>query len=80
MKETVWREKFAEKLAEKMNEKGYSQSALANKAKLTQPAISNYLLGQSTPNVRAVINLSHALKCTIGELVDFGERIQPIIY
>ena len=79
MKEAVWREKFAEKLLEKMNEKGYSQSKLANKAKLTQPAISNYLLGRSTPNVRAVINISHALNCTIYELVDFGERVEPIV-
>lgn len=80
MKETVWRAKIAEKLSEKMNEKGYSQSTLAKKAHLTQPAISNYLRGESTPNVRAVINLSYALGCTMSELVDFGERIQPIIY
>lgn len=80
MKESVWRMKFAEKLSEKMNKKGYSQSALARKAKLTQPAISNYLLGLSTPNIRAVINLSYALNCTMEELVNFGERIQPIIY
>ena len=80
MKETVWRAKFAEKLSEKMNEKGYSQSTLANKAHLTQPDISRYLSGQSTPNIRAVINLSYVLNCTMSELVDFGERIQPIIY
>ena len=80
MKETIWRAKFAERLTEKMNEKGYSQLTLANKAHLTQPAISRYLLGLSTPNIRAVINLSYALGCTMGELVDFGERIQPIIY
>ena len=80
MKETIWRAKFAEKLSEKMNEKGYSQLTLANKAHLTQPTISRYLLGQSTPDIRAVINLSYALNCTMNELVDFGERIQPIIY
>lgn len=80
MKESVWRAKFAEKLSKKMNEKGYNQSTLAYKANLTQPAISRYLSGLSTPDVRAVINLSYALGCTMEELVAFGERIQPIIY
>ena len=80
MKESVWRMKFAEKLSEKMTEKGYSQLTLARKAKLAQPTLSRYLLGQKTPCIRAIINLSYALNCTMEELVNFGERIQPIIY
>lgn len=80
MKEIIWRAKFAKRLSEKMNEKGYSQVTLANKSKLAQPTISRYLLCQSTPDIRAVINLSYALNCTMDELVNFGERIQPIIY
>lgn len=75
MTEKEWRHNIAIALRNKMIEADINQSELAKMAHLSRSAISNYLSERSIPDVRAIINLSIALRCGINELVDFGERV-----
>ena len=50
-------------------EKGLSQEKLAEKINVTRQTISNWELGETSPNPEQLILLSKALKRSIDELV-----------
>ena len=50
-------------------EKGFSQEQLAEKVKVTRQTISNWELGETSPNPEQLILLSSALNKSIDELV-----------
>ena len=75
MTEQEWRMKFADKLASMIEEKHITRKELAEKAGITEASLSFYFNCKKTPNYRTVLNLSHALGCSIDDLVFFGERI-----
>jgi len=56
-------------------EKGLSQEKLAEKIKVTRQTISNWELGETSPNPEQLILLSKALNKSIDELV--GNEIEP---
>lgn len=75
MTQAEWRELFADNLVELLNEQGVSQAQLARDAGLSVSRISDYVNGNATPTIFAIINIAYALDLDVSELVDFGERI-----
>ena len=76
MTEIEWRKIFKDRLAFMMRRANLTRRELAEKSGVSEPAISCYLAGRKTPNVKAIINLAYVLCCTIEDLVDYGENIQ----
>lgn len=75
MTEMEWRKIFKDRLIFMMRRANITQCELAEKSGVSQPAISCYMAGRKTPNVKAVVNLAYVLGCTIEDLVDFGEHV-----
>ena len=76
MTEKEWKHRIAITLRQKMLDANITQLELARKSHISQGAISNYLNERSVPDIRAIINLSIALKCKVSNLADFGEKIE----
>lgn len=70
-----WTEIFGENLLDLMNEKHMTQQELAKVSGLSIGSINAYIHGQSTPGIKAAINLSYALDVDMMELLDFGDYI-----
>ena len=70
-----WLERFGENLKMMLKERGMSQRDLAEVSGLAESTISQYLHGHRLPTVKSVINIAHALGCSVNELADFGEMI-----
>jgi transcriptional regulator with XRE-family HTH domain len=73
--EEKWLKEFAKKLGVLIGEAGITQHALAQSIGVADPSISNYLRGKQMPNARTIVNLAHAFKCDVGDLIDFGGPI-----
>ena len=76
MTEKEWKHQIAIALRQKMLDANITQLELARKSHISQGAISNYLNARTIPDIRAIINLSIALKCKVSNLADFGEKIE----
>lgn len=75
MTEVEWLDIFASNLASAMKDGGFTQVELAEESGLAQSTISSYLNKQKLPGIKAVLNISYALDCEVGELIDFDEFI-----
>lgn len=75
MSEQEWLDIFGKNLLDAMREKGYTQRDLAEATDLSEGTISSYVRGHKLPGVRAIINIAYELDMDVGELIDFGERI-----
>lgn len=75
MTEVEWLDIFASNLASTMKDGGFTQVELAEESGLAQSTISSYLNKQKLPGIKAVLNISYALDCEVGELIDFDEFI-----
>lgn len=71
-----WLEEFSENLMFLIKEKKYTQEEVAKEAGLSDSALSSYINGIRKPGIKAVINISYVLDCSIDELVDFDEMIE----
>lgn len=71
MSEAEWLDAFGDNLASLLNECGMSQRELAEISGLSESSISYYINKQKMPGVKAVINIAHALKIDIDDLIDF---------
>ena len=76
MSELQWLDIFGDNLARMMVEENMTQRELADLSGLGEATISRFVNKQMIPSLRAVINLSYALHCTVDELVDFGEMMR----
>ena len=76
MTEKEWKHRMAITLRQKMLDANITQLELARKSHISQGTISNYLNARTIPDIRAIINLSIALKCKVSNLADFGEKIE----
>ena len=76
MTQTEWKEIFGDNLVTILREKKMSQAQLAKKAGLSTSRVSDYINGNSTPSIFAIINMAYALEMDIGEFVDFEEYIR----
>lgn len=72
----IWLQKFSIKLAHMMVDARISQQELAELSGLSQATISKLIRGRQIPTIRALLNISYVLRCTVDELVDFGEPIR----
>ena len=75
MTQKEWKEIFSGNLADILKERGLSQSKLARDSGLSVSRINDYISGNVTPSIFAVINLAYALDMSVSELVDFDEPI-----
>lgn len=75
MTEIEWLREFSDNLNYMMHKAHMSQRELAKKTGLNVSTINRYVTSQMVPSCIAIVNISHALNCDIGELIDFGKRI-----
>ena len=76
MTEKQWLKYFSENLVSIMREARISQRDLAEMSGLADSTISRYAAGTMMPSCRAIINLSYALDCEPGDLIDFNESLE----
>ena len=60
---------FSKRLKELLAEKGMTQRALAEKAGLTEVAVSRYISAQRLPGAFAIVKIAAALDCSIDYLL-----------
>ena len=75
MTETQWMQCFSRKLRELMEYTNMTQLDLAIESGLSTAVISRYINCITMPKASALVNLAHALNCSVDELSDFGSKI-----
>ena len=75
MTEKEWRNRFALKLQQLMLRYGFTETMLAARSNLGQPAIHRYLYAQRTPSILSALNIARAFGISLDELCDYGEII-----
>lgn len=75
MTEQEFRERFGKRLLYAMMDRGYSVNRLARKTNIHKTTIKRYLYGEVTPTATNIIKLKYALKCSVDDLLYFGETI-----
>ena len=58
------------RLSDLMEQNGFSQQILAERAGLSKGAVNKYLQGTASPTSTALKRMAYALGCTVGELLD----------
>lgn len=76
MSEIDWMQIFGENLQEIMDEQHISQRELARRTGLSNTAISSYIKAQKMPGLKAILNLSYALRIDLHDLIDFGSEVR----
>ena len=74
--EVEWLNIFSDELVARMKSENMTQRKLANATGLSGSIINDYVHKRKVPGYRAIINLAHALDCSIDDLVEFGDTIQ----
>lgn len=64
-----WRPIFRSRLQELLEERHMTQKELADKIYVSRAAISAYVSGVRTPGIPTLINIAHALKCQVSDLI-----------
>lgn len=72
MTEKQWLRYFSDNLVRMMIDSRISQRELAEMTGLADSTISRFVTGTMMPSCRAIINLSYALDCEAGDLIDFN--------
>lgn len=75
MTEVEWLDIFGDNLKSMLEHANMTQMELAEYSGLSKAAISRYINKERIPSLRAIINISYALECDVGELIDFNEPI-----
>ena len=75
MTEVEWLDIFGDNLKSMLEHANMTQMELAEYSGLSKAAISRYINKERIPSLRAIINISYALECDVGELIDFDEPI-----
>ena len=70
-----WLDKFGDYLKNIMVERGHTQESLSREAGLTQGTISKYINKKRIPSLKAIINLSYALGCSVDDLIFLNNKI-----
>lgn len=75
MTEAEWLSIFADNLRDMLDHANMSQRELADAAGLSEATVSYYIRKQKMPGVKALINISEVLGCTLDDLAYFDDRI-----
>ena len=75
MSELEWMDIFSNNLMDILIERGMTQRDLSDESLISESTISRYIHKQQMPSLRAIINIAYSLDIDVGELIDFGERI-----
>ena len=65
--ETELRREFVFRVRKIMMLKGFTQNELSEMTGISQPVLSNYLMGKNTPGFYAVDKIARALKCSVDD-------------
>lgn len=76
MTELEWVNIFGDNLADMLENANMTQQELADAAGLSKATISGYVNKRKSPGLKAIVNIAHALNCSVDELVDFEEMIE----
>lgn len=76
MTEQEWLDIFAGNLQSLMDEYNYNQSELARAIDVDQSTISRYLRAERMPTPRVLVNILYEFDCDLGDILDFGSRIE----
>lgn len=66
--------KFAERLKEEREKKGYNQSYLAKYMQVSQVSVSNWERGVKQPDFQALIDLANLFGITTDDLLGINEK------
>lgn len=75
MSELEWLDIFANNLVEMLAEVRMTQRELAEASGISEASISGYVRRQKMPGIKAILNISYALNCSVNDLIDFGDMI-----
>lgn len=75
MSELEWLDIFAGNLLDMMVEARMTQKDLADLTGLSEGTISKYIRRMQMPGVKALVNISYALNCSLDDLMDFGGKL-----
>lgn len=70
-----WLREFSDNLGGIIRMSGKSRREICKEARISNGTLSYCLDEQSVPTARTLLNLSYALDCDVGDLIDFGEPI-----
>lgn len=76
MTQSEWKQIFGNNLIDILKDCDMSQAQLARDAGLSVSRISDYINGNATPSIFALINMAYTLDLDLGEFIDFGDRIE----
>lgn len=76
MTKDQWNKEFSSNLSSMLFEANMSQKELAEASGLSEAAVSQYLTGQRTPDLRAINNIAYALDCDIDDIANFDDVIE----
>ena len=76
MSEVEWMDIFGTNLIIMLDENCMTQKELAEETGLSEGTISAYVNKVKIPGVRAILNISYVLNCSLDDLIDFGEPIE----
>ena len=69
MSEVEFIDIFGDNLQSLMEERGYTQRALARESMISHVTISRYLSKERMPTAKSLVNLAFALECDLDDLV-----------
>lgn len=69
MTEQEWRIEFGRRLNDILGRRRISQRELARMIRVSGSAVNAYISGTRSPSVPTIINIAHALDCSIYDLV-----------
>lgn len=70
-----WKENFSETLTDELLKRGMKQYELAKAANISPGMLSSYINKESTPSIKAIINIASALDMDYFDLIDYGDTI-----
>lgn len=76
MTELEWIDIFGDNLVDMLKDANMTQQELADATGLSKATISAYIKKRKAPGLKAIINIAHALNCSVDELIDFEEMIE----
>ena len=71
-----WINISGDNLADMLREANMTQKELADAAGISESMVSDYIHKRRAPRLRAIINIAHALDCSVDDLIDFEEMIE----